>query len=107
MKNQCVNSVEMSNNAAPECWESEADGGSGTASPTNGADVTAAKFSTLNVNAVEFVPSFALPPTHTDSSNSDETSQTSPEHVPVLNGNTFFTLITYFIQVYIYRLYCV
>ncbi|XP_026464634.1 eukaryotic peptide chain release factor GTP-binding subunit ERF3B-like [Ctenocephalides felis] len=49
----------MSNNGAPECWEMQADIGSGDqSSPQDPNNDLSAKFSTLNVNAMEFVPSF-------------------------------------------------
>ncbi|KAK9888239.1 hypothetical protein WA026_000505 [Henosepilachna vigintioctopunctata] len=49
----------MSNNAAPDSWETQADSMSANNSPSKDTDVTP-KFSTLNVNAVEFVPSFSF-----------------------------------------------
>uniref|UniRef100_A0A6P7GR58 Eukaryotic peptide chain release factor GTP-binding subunit n=1 Tax=Diabrotica virgifera virgifera TaxID=50390 RepID=A0A6P7GR58_DIAVI len=79
----------MSNNTAPDSWESQADSTSTNNSPQHTADVTAT-FSTLNVNAVEFVPSFsfskgpevveASSPTNSQGSNS------SPQH-NLINGN--------------------
>lgn len=79
----------MSNNTAPDNWESQADAASTDNSPDQNTDVTA-KFSTLNVNAVEFVPSFSFSKSPTDA---DEDSPTksqvldpSPDHSPVLNG---------------------
>ncbi|XP_044758443.1 eukaryotic peptide chain release factor GTP-binding subunit ERF3A [Coccinella septempunctata] len=77
----------MSNNAAPESWESQADSISPNNSPSQDADVTP-KFSTLNVNAVEFVPSFAFsksPAEKQDESPSSNASEASPEHL-ILNG---------------------
>lgn len=79
----------MSNNTAPDSWESQADSTSTNNSPVhNAADVTAAQFSTLNVNAVEFVPSFAKSPLNPDedSPNESDGSTSSPEHSPILNG---------------------
>lgn len=78
----------MSNNTAPDSWETQADMQSPNGSPTHNADVTAAKFSTLNVNAVEFVPSFAMPPApiEQESPTKSDSSDKSPEHSPVLNG---------------------
>ncbi|XP_008197362.1 eukaryotic peptide chain release factor GTP-binding subunit ERF3A isoform X1 [Tribolium castaneum] len=73
----------MSNNTAPDSWESQADSASPNTSPSHNADVTA-KFSTLNVNAVEFVPSFAKPAANADEAS--PTSEASPEHAPILNG---------------------
>lgn len=72
-----------SNNAAPDSWESQADSQSpsaeGSPQHNSDADVTTAKFSTLNVNAVEFVPSFAC-------ASSPQPEDGSPEHSPILNG---------------------
>lgn len=76
----------MSNNTAPDSWESQADSASETNSPTKTADVTA-KFSTLNVNAVEFVPSFAKPTgIEQNSSTKEEDEENSSEDSPILNG---------------------
>lgn len=84
----------MSNNTAPDSWESQADTTSANNSPQHTAEVTA-QFSTLNVNAVEFVPSFSFgkiaekeSPTQTPSSNN------SPQHNPVLNGKYYTTSVT-------------
>lgn len=79
----------MSNNTAPDSWESQADSTSTNNSPQHNADVTA-PFSTLNVNAVEFVPSFSFgkapevveKPSPTNS----QGSSNSPQHNPILNG---------------------
>lgn len=80
----------MSNNNAPDSWESQADSNSANSSPSHNADVTA-KFSTLNVNAVEFVPSFAIPPVAVEQSSptKSEDASLSPEHSPILNGAFF------------------
>lgn len=83
----------MSNNTAPDSWEQQLDSGPSENSPMDSADVTA-KFSTLNVNAVEFVPSFGVKTTQSDDQNSpvksdkSDTSPTVPE--PMLNGMTHF-----------------
>ncbi|XP_045476722.1 eukaryotic peptide chain release factor GTP-binding subunit ERF3A isoform X1 [Harmonia axyridis] len=77
----------MSTNAAPDSWETQADSMSANNSPSQDADVTP-KFSTLNVNAVEFVPSFAFsksPADKQDESASSDVSEASPEH-RILNG---------------------
>lgn len=84
----------MSNNTAPDSWESQADSMSTNNSPVhNAADVTAAQFSTLNVNAVEFVPSFAKSPVNqdeqNDSPNQSDGSNFSPQHSPILNGKSY------------------
>lgn len=81
----------MSNNTAPDSWEQQADSGPGESSPSDPADVTA-KFSTLNVNAVEFVPSFGVKTSQGDDHNSptksqkSESSTNSPDQSPVVNG---------------------
>lgn len=72
----------MSNITAPDNWETQADSMSANNSPSQDADVTP-KFSTLNVNAVEFVPSFAFSKSPTDEqeeSPSSNASEASPEH---------------------------
>ncbi|XP_030751634.1 eukaryotic peptide chain release factor GTP-binding subunit ERF3A isoform X1 [Sitophilus oryzae] len=79
----------MSNNTAPDSWESQADSNSTNTSPSHSTDVTA-KFSTLNVNAVEFVPSFSFatqnvsdePPSPKDVQSKED----SPQQQPVVNG---------------------
>ncbi|KAB0794019.1 hypothetical protein PPYR_13639 [Photinus pyralis] len=77
----------MSNNNAPDSWETQADSGSANNSPTQSADVTA-KFSTLNVNAEVFVPSFARSAVITDESSPTKSpnSENSPVHDSLLNG---------------------
>lgn len=74
----------MSNNTAPDSWESQADT-SANNSPQHTAEVTA-QFSTLNVNAVEFVPSFSFGKIEKTSPSQTPSSNTSPQHNPVLNG---------------------
>nr|CAI5838419.1 unnamed protein product [Callosobruchus analis] len=78
----------MSNNTAPDSWESQADSTSTNNSPQHNADVTA-QFSTLNVNAVEFVPSYAKSPDIAEKpspTKSQESQNSSPHHNPILNG---------------------
>lgn len=82
----------MSNNTAPDSWESQADSTSTNNSPQHNADVTA-QFSTLNVNAVEFVPSFSFGKTpevveKQSPTDSQSSQNTSPQHNPLLNGKT-------------------
>lgn len=73
------------NNGAPDSWEQQAETNESSVDE-NSADVSG-KFSTLNVNAAEFVPSFLSPsPKATTESLSEETS--SPEQdLPVTNGD--------------------
>lgn len=81
----------MSNNGAPDSWESQVDVISEQGAKDS--DDVSAKFSTLNVNAVEFVPSFcksspaddAESPTTPQKSESDSTNSTGS---PVLNGKS-------------------
>lgn len=79
----------MSNNGAPDSWETQAEViGEQGAKDSN--DVST-KFSTLNVNAVEFVPSFGVP-NQADDSDTPTTPQKSESgsansaESPVLNG---------------------
>uniref|UniRef100_A0A2A4JPB4 Tr-type G domain-containing protein n=1 Tax=Heliothis virescens TaxID=7102 RepID=A0A2A4JPB4_HELVI len=80
----------MSNNGAPDSWESQADFISEQGAKDS--DDVSAKFSTLNVNAVEFVPSFIKPSQATDDSETPTTPQKSESGStksvgsPVLNG---------------------
>lgn len=87
----------MSSNTAPDNWESQADSTSANNSPTQTADVTA-KFSTLNVNAVEFVPSFAKPAAgiEQNSPTKSEDSENSENHSPILNGQLYFSVTHFF-----------
>lgn len=48
----------MSNNVAPDSWETQAD--SSPVEQDGDSNDLSAKFSTLNVNAAEFVPSFSF-----------------------------------------------
>ncbi|XP_072394527.1 eukaryotic peptide chain release factor GTP-binding subunit ERF3A [Diabrotica undecimpunctata] len=79
----------MSNNTAPDSWESQADSTSTNNSPQHTADVTA-QFSTLNVNAVEFVPSFSFSKApevvEVSSPTNSQGSNSSPQH-NLINGN--------------------
>lgn len=83
----------MSNNVAPDSWESQADTVTSTDnSPERDTDVTT-KFSTLNVNAVEFVPSFCMNVGNVEQQErsspvaSLDSATNSPKHdVPVVNG---------------------
>ncbi|XP_075231022.1 eukaryotic translation release factor 3 [Lycorma delicatula] len=72
----------MANNGAPDSWEQQADNAAGDSVDQN--DMSA-KFSTLNVNAAEFVPSFSY------TSSQPETTTPQVETVvsqisPVTNG---------------------
>jgi len=76
----------MANNGAPDSWEQQADNGSGD--PGETSDLPG-KFSTLNVNAAEFVPSFLprqaepLPKTESPESPDEEVPVTNGRHLPV------------------------
>lgn len=82
----------MSNNGAPDSWESQADVISEQGAKDS--DDVSAKFSTLNVNAMEFVPSFCQPSQDSDKSESPTTPQksesgsTNSAGSPVLNGKS-------------------
>lgn len=71
----------MSNSAEPDSWESQAD----SPTKTTSSDVATAKFSTLNVNAVEFVPSFAKSGVERAEDEEVEMGEAEEER-PVLNG---------------------
>nr|CAD7397245.1 unnamed protein product [Timema poppensis] len=71
----------MANNGAPDSWEQQADSGAGDSGESS--DLSG-KFSTLNVNAAEFVPSF-LPRQAEPLPNSDSPESTDSQ-VPVTNG---------------------
>lgn len=88
-----------SSQIAPDSWEQQVDSsGPGETSPMDSADVTA-KFSTLNVNAVEFVPSYGVKTAQNDNEQSSpsptksDKSDVSPgtgtaDHSPILNGTS-------------------
>uniref|UniRef100_A0A1B6C4F9 Eukaryotic peptide chain release factor GTP-binding subunit n=1 Tax=Clastoptera arizonana TaxID=38151 RepID=A0A1B6C4F9_9HEMI len=71
----------MANQGAPDSWEQQADPTPGESAESN--DMSA-KFSTLNVNAAEFVPSFYSPPKQ-EETNLELESGDSPVR-PVTNG---------------------
>lgn len=82
----------MSNIGAADSWENQADViGEQGAKDSN--DVST-KFSTLNVNAVEFVPSFCMPSQANETSESpsspqkSESGSTNSADSPVLNGKS-------------------
>lgn len=73
----------MANVGAPDSWEQQADSDTGNTAASNDMST---KFSTLNVNAMEFVPSFCVK----SASNDEETSPTDPalaeDSGPITNG---------------------
>lgn len=75
----------MANNGAPDSWEQQAESGSGD--PSESPDLSGT-FSTLNVNAAEFVPSF-LPRQAEPLPKTDSPESTDGE-VPVTNGMNMF-----------------
>lgn len=88
----------MSNNGAPDSWESQADviGEQGA----KDSDDVSTKFSTLNVNAVEFVPSFCKSSqgNDSDSPNSPQKSEsgsTNSAASPVMNGKSLVKVARY------------
>lgn len=78
----------MANNGAPDSWEQQADSVSGDHSES--PDLSG-KFSTLNVNAAEFVPSF-LPRQAEPLPKTDSPESTDGE-VPVTNGMNLFVIL--------------
>jgi hypothetical protein len=71
----------MANNGAPDSWEQQADSDAGDSGETSDLP---GKFSTLNVNAAEFVPSFL--PRQTEPLAKTESPESPDEEVPVTNG---------------------
>jgi hypothetical protein len=71
----------MANNGAPDSWEQQADSGAGE--PGESPDLSG-KFSTLNVNAADFVPSFL--PRQAELLPKTESLESADEQVPVTNG---------------------
>lgn len=84
----------MSANSAPDSWEQQADITPSEQSGQNEPVDLSAKFSTLNVNAVEFVPSYCMPSSQGDPEETSAKSQKSDsgppsnDQSPVLNGGT-------------------
>lgn len=64
----------MANSIAPDSWEQQADNGDSATTQDKSIE---SKFSTLNVNAAEFVPSFCINSTTQNTSVPD-----SPSPVP-------------------------
>lgn len=64
--------INMANSVAPDSWEQQADSGDTTAAQDKSLE---SKFSTLNVNAAEFVPSFCINSTPQNSSLSGSSSE--------------------------------
>lgn len=81
----------MSNNGAPDSWESQAE-----VKGAKDSNDMSSKFSTLNVDAMEFVPSFSKSSPTDDSSESpttttpqkSESGSTNSAESPVLNGKS-------------------
>ena len=77
----------MSNNVAPDSWETQAD--SSPVDQDGDSNDLSAKFSTLNVNAAEFVPSFSFSSPSgdgEDNSEKNDTSNNSDVKTSVFNG---------------------
>lgn len=64
----------MSNNVTPDSWETQADTSPSEENPSD----PSAQFSTLNVNAAEFVPSFSF-----NSPGDEENKSDNKEESPV------------------------
>lgn len=73
----------MANVGAPDSWEQQADADAGNGAACNDMST---KFSTLNVNAVEFVPSFSFKPNQNDEKTSPSDPGSPGDSGPVLNG---------------------
>ncbi|XP_069697469.1 eukaryotic peptide chain release factor GTP-binding subunit ERF3A isoform X1 [Periplaneta americana] len=73
----------MANNGAPDSWEQQADSSAGE--PGESPDLSG-RFSTLNVNAAEFVPSFL--PRQAEPLPKSESPESTDGQVPVTNGGT-------------------
>lgn len=89
----------MSNNGAPDSWESQAD----VIGEQGAKDDVSTKFSTLNVNAVEFVPSFCKSSQDNDNSDSptsqkSESGSTNSAASPVINGNSRLDIFTRYLS---------
>lgn len=80
----------MANVGAPDSWEQQADADAASADAGNSAasNDMSTKFSTLNVNAVEFVPSFSFKPNESAEKTSPSDSAPSEDSGPLTNGQT-------------------
>lgn len=81
----------MSNNVAPDSWETQAD--TSPVEENKDSSELSAKFSTLNVNAAEFVPSFSFSTPAGDGNDNqkkDENTEEKEMEPPVINGKDFF-----------------
>ena len=70
--------INMANSVAPDSWEQQADSGDTTAAQDKSLE---SKFSTLNVNAAEFVPSFCIKSSPQNNSLSGSSSDASTNAV--------------------------
>lgn len=73
----------MANVGAPDSWEQQADADAGSTAASNDMST---KFSTLNVNAMEFVPSFAFKSNSSDDKDSPSDSAAPEDSAPLTNG---------------------
>lgn len=84
----------MSNNVAPDSWETQAD--FSPVEQDGDSNDLSAKFSTLNVNAAEFVPSFSFSSPSgggDDNHKKSENVENSDSKNPILNGKTYFNFL--------------
>ena len=73
----------MANVGAPDSWEQQADSDAGNSAASNDMST---KFSTLNVNAMEFVPSFSFKTASSDEKMSPSDSAPTEDSGPLTNG---------------------
>lgn len=86
----------MSNNVAPDSWETQADSSPSEENKDSGE--LSAKFSTLNVNAAEFVPSFSFSTPSGDGNDNQKTDENTEEQEtqpPVINGKGFTIFVIF------------
>ena len=69
----------MANNVAPDSWEQQADNADTNASQDKSIE---SKFSTLNVNAAEFVPSFCINSTTQNAQSADNVAAAKVDTAP-------------------------
>lgn len=80
----------MANSIAPDSWEQQADSNGDIVGPPPAQDKSIeSKFSTLNVNAAEFVPSFCI--NSSPQSNTATAADSSPCNVAAAVMNTVTT----------------
>lgn len=79
----------MANSVAPDSWEQQAD----SADTTADSKFLEGKFSTLNVNAAEFVPSFCINSMPQSNTTSEETNDDDDVPPPTAGENDTSDLV--------------